>query len=255
MSKKETQIIRFPKKYVELLNTLSDEDSGKLIKCLFTFCCDWLDWILLTYYNMMVVDLNNLDKSATNWKSWAEHWVKGWRPEKDWENSQKPPRVTPQVEKKKPLNEEKTREEKTREEKISKEDKISKEKESIIPTEEEATLPKKYVPKEITLEINKCLETIKSYNNWICDWTEKEQRQYWKYLIWKLKKIDTVKSWKYKRLEYLWMLLKVVNENQFHRHKIAWPKKIHYALAELQQIANQTVKQKQKNKMAVLPWI
>jgi len=241
MSKKETQIIRFPKKYVELLHTLSDEDSGKLIKCLFTLDCNWLEWLLLTYYNMMVVDLNNLDKSASNWKSWAEHWIKGWRPPKNWDNSQKPPRVTPQVEKKKPLNEEKRREEKTSKDNISKEKKIiSKD-------------IRDYVPTKATSDINELLEIIKSFNNWICDWTIKEQRQYWKNLLSKLKKIDKVQSKQYTRSQYLSWLLEVVAQNDFHRHKISWPKKIYYALAELALVANQTVKQKQKNIIPFIP--
>lgn len=96
-------------------------------------------------------------------------------------------------------------------------------------------------------EINILLEKIKIFNNGICDGTQKEQRQYGKNLIWKLKKIDKIKNWEYERSEYLEKLLAIISQNQYHSGKISWPKKIFYSLAEMIQIANQTVN-KEANK-------
>jgi len=62
------QIIRIPIKYWELFNTMSNEESWKLIKSLFTWKDDWLTWLTLTYFNIIIVDINNLYNSASNWK-------------------------------------------------------------------------------------------------------------------------------------------------------------------------------------------
>jgi len=72
---KQTQIIRFPKKYVELLSTLTDEQVWQLIKWLFIWNSEWLEWVILVYYNMIFTDLNNLESSAVNGGKW-------WRPKK-----------------------------------------------------------------------------------------------------------------------------------------------------------------------------
>ena len=98
-------------------------------------------------------------------------------------------------------------------------------------------------------DINILLKKIKLFNNWICDWTQKEQRQYWKNLIWKLKKIDKIKNWEYERSDYLESLLKIISQNQYQSWKISGPKKIFYSLAELIQVANQTVKKETTNKI------
>ena len=96
--------------------------------------------------------------------------------------------------------------------------------------------------KAVNEDINKLLETVKLFNNGICDGTQKEQRQYGNLVLNKLKKIDKIANWDYAREAYFEGLLRTVNENEYHKHKIAWPKKIYYTLAELIQVANQTIK-------------
>ena len=125
------------------------------------------------------------------------------------------------------------------------------EKKEILPTEGEKSPDKEYG----SPEVNEILEIIKWFNNWICDWTIKKQRQFWKSLISKLKKINKVKNKEYTRSQYISWLLEVVSKNQYHRHKISWPEKIYYALAELIQVANETTKQEEKNSIPVLPWV
>jgi hypothetical protein len=65
-----SQIIRLPKKYWELFDTMSNEEAWKLIKSLL-----WLEveigWLTKTYANIISVDLWNLEKSAVNWKKWG----------------------------------------------------------------------------------------------------------------------------------------------------------------------------------------
>lgn len=70
------QIIRIPLKYWELFNAMSNEESWKLIKSLFKWKDDWLDWLTLTYYNIIMVDITNLHNSVVNGK-------KGGRPKKE----------------------------------------------------------------------------------------------------------------------------------------------------------------------------
>ena len=70
------QIIRIPLKYWELFDTMDNEECWKLIKSLLKWKDDWLIWLTLTYYNIIIVDINNLYNSANNWK-------KGGRPKKE----------------------------------------------------------------------------------------------------------------------------------------------------------------------------
>lgn len=72
----KNQIIRIPIKYWELINTMSDEDCGKLMKCIFEWkdCC--LEWVTQVYYNIIMTDVINLYNASNNWK-------KGGRPKKE----------------------------------------------------------------------------------------------------------------------------------------------------------------------------
>jgi len=95
------------------------------------------------------------------------------------------------------------------------------------------------------LDTNNILEKIKMYNNWIIDWTVKQQRQYWKMLLNKINEIESVENWKYAPADLLEIILKIISKNEYHSHKIVWPKKIYYELAWLMQICKQEI-QKEK---------
>ena len=124
----------------------------------------------------------------------------------------------------------------------------------ILPTEEAKPLAKK-TDEYWNKEINECLNIIKEMNWWICDWTAKQQRYSGKHLIWKIKKLGKVSSWEYTWQKYLRSLLVVVAKNSHHSHKIAWPQIIFDKLAELQNVANQTVEQENAGGVWHLPWI
>ena len=104
-------------------------------------------------------------------------------------------------------------------------------------------------------DINDVLEKIKMYNNWIVDWTVKEQRQYWKMLLTKINKIESVENWKYKPADLLEIILKIISKNEYHSHKIVWPKKIYYDLAWLMQVCKQEIQKEDKGKIPFIPWI
>ena len=66
----QSQIVRFPKKYRELISSLSDEKAWKLFKKIL-----WedtkLEWELSIYFWFINSDLENLEKSALNWGKWG----------------------------------------------------------------------------------------------------------------------------------------------------------------------------------------
>jgi len=93
-------------------------------------------------------------------------------------------------------------------------------------------------------DINECLEIIKEANNWILDWTVKNNRRYWKLLIWKIKKIKNVENDQFSWSDYLKSLLQIIWDNTYYSGKIAGPEKIYRDLATLQQVANKEFKKK-----------
>lgn len=96
-------------------------------------------------------------------------------------------------------------------------------------------------------DINEILEKIKMYNNGIVDWTKEEQRNYWKHLLTKLKQIDSVKNNNYSAAWLLEIILQIISKNEYHSHKIVWPKKIYYELAGLMQICKQEMQKEKKS--------
>jgi hypothetical protein len=74
-TKKESQVVRFPKKYWELFSTLDDAEAGKLIKELLWYDRK-IEWMTRIYRDMIKVDLDNMEASAVNW-------IKGGRPKKE----------------------------------------------------------------------------------------------------------------------------------------------------------------------------
>jgi hypothetical protein len=103
--------------------------------------------------------------------------------------------------------------------------------------------------------INIILEKIKMYNGWIIDGTQTDQRKYWKLLLNKLEKLDSVVSGKYTAPDILEIILKIISKSDYHSQKIAWPKKIYYELAWLMQICKQDMQKQEKNKIPHIPWV
>jgi len=85
----ESQIIRLPKKYGELIFTLSDEEAGKILKRIFWKIED-LEWMTKIYSDIIISDVSNMELSAINWKN-------GGRPK-----TEKPQVITPGYKKEKP---------------------------------------------------------------------------------------------------------------------------------------------------------
>lgn len=94
------------------------------------------------------------------------------------------------------------------------------------------------------VEINECLEIIKSFNWGLIDWTQKWNRIYWKNLIWKLKQAPPVMNWDYTWQDTLKAILQVISQNKYHRSKITNPKTIYDNLTLLFQVCKEEWQQK-----------
>lgn len=77
----QSQIVRFPKKYRDLISSLSHDEAWKLFKRILWEDIE-LSWNLWIYFWFINSDLENLEKSAMNWWKW-------WRPQN------KPQVITP----------------------------------------------------------------------------------------------------------------------------------------------------------------
>jgi len=261
MKIESSQITRIPYKYLEILKTQKIESVWKL----FINILWWneeLDDNEMIFFNLIMTDVNNINHRANEW-------IKGWRPKKEesqgWGYWNQKPMVT------KNDNLDKISKDKTRKEKIKKnilkntksddfvwptKTEISEAKKNLlnwltkIEKKDETNIIEKTTKSEVKMkygnsEINEILETIKNINEWIIDWTQKEQRQYWKLLLGKLNKIKKVKSWAFTPNNYLYWLLELLRNNKYCSLKINWPKNIFYNLAWLIKMANESYKSTQ----------
>lgn len=166
---------------------------------------------------------------------------KGWRPVKNWENSQK-------------ANEKRTESEaKANGKQNIKIKNNKKEKDNntnIILTNDTADKPAEYWNHEVNL----CLELIKKYNWWLIDWTTTSQRRYSKLLIDKLNKLESIQNWKYTWNDTLEIILKVISQNKYYSSKITSPENIYRNLAVLMQKCKEDFI-KSNNANTVLPTI
>jgi hypothetical protein len=132
----ENQIFRIPIKYKELFETMDKCECWKLIIALMNKEIEWLEWLSLTYYNIIIVDIENIENQVKKGQEWGKKWG---RPKKD-----KTPRdinsKTPPFWNQKP---------KISKDKINK-DKISKDNNIVIATEV-ATL-QNYIKENFDLE-------------------------------------------------------------------------------------------------------
>lgn len=84
-------------------------------------------------------------------------------------------------------------------------------------------------------DVNLCLELIKKYNGGCIDGAEKQERQYARNLITKLKKLEMVQDNSYRWEEILELILKVISGDEYYATKIGGAKQIYYNLATLLQ--------------------
>ena len=229
MEDKISQVWRFPKKYAELFKNISDQDTWIIIKELFFW--DWinLNWLNKAYYDIIKVDLDNLEKSALNWN-------KGGRPRT---------KKTPGYENKKPPVSEnhnlKERESEIERENESKNERESKKKKIIINNNISKEIQqswKEEIKEYWDKDINSILLIIKE-KHWLVDWPVTEQRKYWKLLKDKILWIKWF-NWDF----YNFIKIIIERTDKYRIWKTTSPKNLYYNLAELiTNIKNNTKKE------------
>jgi len=77
------QIIRIPLKYLEVINTISDEEAWKIFKNILGGD-KILDWLTKVYYNLIITDTNNIQRKVEIWQKngilGKDYWKLWWRP-------------------------------------------------------------------------------------------------------------------------------------------------------------------------------
>lgn len=96
-------------------------------------------------------------------------------------------------------------------------------------------------------EVTECMEMVKNYNGWMIEGAEGQQRKYAKLLIDKMKKIESIQTWKTTRQDVLNIIMSIVSNNKYYATKIASPEKIYYNLTTLMQVCKQEGKAQQQN--------
>lgn len=76
----ENQIFRIPYKYKELFESMDKTECWKLIIALMQKNSKWLENLTLTYYNIVIVDIENIEKQVKKWQEWGKKWG---RPKKE----------------------------------------------------------------------------------------------------------------------------------------------------------------------------
>lgn len=102
--------------------------------------------------------------------------------------------------------------------------------------------------------INLCLELIKKYNNGIIDWTIKNQRNFWKMLVDKLNKLDSVQDWRFTWDNTLEIILKIVSQNKYYSSKITSPEAIFRNLSLLMNVCKSDITKQQAENL-ILPTV
>lgn len=237
------------KSYADSIKTLAEADMRLAQELSYLIIQYWIYWtkppketnpIVLALFNQIKIPIDNgkliSKQNSINGK-------KGWRPEKNWENSQKANGNRKESEPK--ANQKQTETETISEKKQNIKIKNNKIENNIITLSKDNEEDKSSYGNE---EINKCLELIKQYNNGLIDWTQQNQRRFAKHLINKLNQLDSIKDWKYTWQNTLEIILKIISQNKYYSSKITSPEAIYRNLAVLmQQCKNDVAKHNTDN--------
>jgi len=253
------------KSYAESIKTLYQADEGLAEKLSFRIIQYWIfgteppkksNPILLALFNQIKIPIDSWRAiSIAN----SKNWKRGWRPEKNWENSQKAKwkRKESEIKANWKQNESEEEANKKRNENEKKQnikyknikyinsintinsDTEEKNLEPLIvidgAEEKEKSCAKKEKETYWNSDVNLCLELIKKYNGGCIDGAEKQERQYARNLITKLKKLEMVQDNSYRWEEILELILKVISGDEYYATKIGGAKQIYYNLATLLQ--------------------
>lgn len=98
----ERESFVFYRSFYEASKFLSNEDKWKLFDMICQYWLYWneieLEWPAMWMFLLIKPQLDANNRRYENWCKGGQYWIKGWRPPKDWGNSQKPqnnPKETP----------------------------------------------------------------------------------------------------------------------------------------------------------------
>lgn len=90
----ERESFIFYRSFYEAIQDLDAKQTRELVVAMCERALNWVDvetkWIVRMAYNLIKPQLDANTKRYVDWCKWWQYWAKGWRPPKDWENSQKP---------------------------------------------------------------------------------------------------------------------------------------------------------------------
>lgn len=115
---------------------------------------------------------------------------------------------------------------------------------SISPPPTPSPKPELFEKKLITQKVDKCLEIIKSYNEWTINWSKGKQRQFASHLIKKIEEMPTVSSWKFSRDQTLDLALSIVSKTEHYSQRLWWPEEIFRRWASIIAIAKKNANNK-----------
>jgi len=207
----DNQIIRIPYKYGELINTMSDENCWKLMKAIFSRTPEELTWLNLTYYNIIIVDIQNIEMQVNIWK---KSWILGWRPKQNppLSKNNNPPLLKTETQVK--LSKDKLSKEKINKDKLIKV--VDEKTEVFSPPKFEELIKEKISPEIFIKEYNTNQEYImKQLKNFYYYWTEKKPN-------WKKEKWEMEKTFDISRRFHTWLANSNKWSKDFKNNKWAW---------------------------------
>ena len=229
----ENQIFRIPYKYKELFESMDKTECWKLIIALMQKNKEWLENLTLTYYNIIIVDIENIENQVKAGQKWGKKW---WRPPKE-------KRGGYEKEKGGVI-------EKETQDKISK-DKISKDKEIIVSKDTTAIAEKK----EITEDIDNLIQELKTQSDvlWIA-YNKKDERRFAKHILTaKEFGIFCEKIWQ-ERIEFAKNIMIASEKIKFWKWTCSWPMLIYQNYAEVYNLTKTKSESSKIVKIETLDW-
>lgn len=227
--------------FLETWKKLDDSLKWKYYEALLEY---WLNWIKPTdpiIDALLTSAMYSIDKTDEWMKKKSESMMWNANAVKNFEKVSKQKKTEQNRNKQKQTEENIWRNKKNIEEKEDKEEDNTITQTNIILSDDTDAKASEYWNEDI----NKCLNLVKQYNWWLIDWTIKESRRYAKLLIDKLKKLESIQSWKYTREQTLDIILKVISQNKYYSSKITSTESIYRNLAVLMQACKKDISKQQ----------
>ena len=220
--KTEHQIFRIPYKYCELFETMDTKDCWELIIALMNKSSSNLQWLAKTYYNIIIVDIENIENQVKSGQEWGKKWG---RPRKEKTLGDIKEKTPPFWNSKPKLSKDKLSEVKIREDNNI-----------IVSKETELSL------RPITNDINNLIFELKNTCDelWIA-YDKKQERNFAKHILTAKEFLDFCTKIEMLPAEFAKNILRASVKIKYWKWPCAWPMMIYQNYAE---VYNQTKEKK-----------